>query len=478
MKKIALITITLILSINLASGLELAKVFTDNMVLQQNDTARFWGWGEAWKRIIITTSWGEADTVWSNGDKNWKAKVKTPTGSFEKHTITIQEFGINKDYSININKELGKVEFKNVLIGEVWLCSGQSNMQWNANAGIVSGETEIPAANYPSIRFFEVKKRISDYPQDDVAGGKWTECTPETMRAFSSVGYFFGKSLHEKLNIPVGLISDSWGGIPIDVAYPAEAVEDIPELFESSKGNNWYGAPFRLGTLYNGMTHPLHNYPIAGMIWYQGEGNTGVDPGLYAQKQEILIKERRKQFGENLPFYYVQIAPFKYDKKEPIGAIVRDQQRLAAQIKNSEMVVVSNVGDTTNIHPRNKLPVGERLANLAFKYHYKITGELVESPLFKKAYMENNKVFVEFSFSEGLHFKEGDKGYFELAGADENFISVAANANGNIISLDSNKVPNPKYVRFAFSDIATPLLLNRANLPASCFASQLIEEID
>lgn len=475
MKRIGIIAITLVLNLNFCYSLELSKLFTDNMVLQQNDTVCFWGWGKSWNKIVIATSWGVADTVWVNNENNWSAKIPTPMGSFEKHSITITEFGLNKDHSINKNDTCGNIGLTNVLVGEVWLCSGQSNMEWNANAGIETEKAEVPAANYPNIRFFNIAKRISDYPQDDLAGGAWLQCTPETMKSFSAVGYFFGKMLHNELNVPVGLISDAWGGIPIDVAYPAASVMDIDDLLESSKGNYWKGAPHRLGTLYNAMTHPLQNFSIAGMIWYQGEGNASVAPSQYARKQEILVNERRKQFGENMPFYYVQIAPFQYGKEEPIGATIRDQQRIASEINNSEMVVISDVGDTIDIHPRQKKPVGERLANLALKYHYKVNDKLVECPLFKTAYKEKKYVFVEFSFADGLYFKEGDIGNFELAGEDEKFVSVSAKIINNKVRLDTKKVKNPKYVRFAFSNTATPLLLNKSNLPASCFASQAIK---
>jgi sialate O-acetylesterase len=475
MKRIILLATLFFLGLTLSYGIEVAKIFTDNMVLQQNDSANFWGWGNAWNKILISTSWGETDTVWVNAEKSWKASVKTPAGSFENQSITITAYGINEDYSINMEQEFGTIRLQNVLIGEVWLCSGQSNMEWSPNSGLVTGETEIPAANYPNIRFFKVKKRVSDYPQDDLAGGEWTLCTSETMGAFSAIGYFFGKSIRKNLDMPVGLISDAWGGIPIDVAYPSAAVQEIPDLFESAMGNYWYGAPHRLGTLYNGMTHPLRSYAIAGMIWYQGEGNAGVHPELYARKQEVLISERRRQFGEHMPFYYVQIAPFNYNNEAPIGTIIRDQQRLASSFENSEMVVVSDVGDTLDIHPQFKKPVGERLANLALKYHYKLNDNLVESPLYQRAYKEKKYVYVEFSFAKGLHFKEGDKGYFEVAGADKEFVRVAAKVLKDKVRLDTKGVEDPLYLRFAYSDMATPFLLNEAGLPASCFSSQEIE---
>jgi len=274
----------------------------------------------------------------------------------------------------------------------------------------------------------------------------------------------------------VGLITDAWGGTPIEVHYSAESLKDKPLLYESSKkrGDSWDGAPRRLATVYNAMTYPLKNYSIAGMLWYQGESNVNADPDLYALKLENLVSERRKQFGTGMPFYYAQIAPYKH-KYENSTVIIRDQQRIAAsEIKNSGMVVISDIGDTANIHPKRKIQVGERLANVAMKYHYQVIDGLVLSPMFVKAYATGNDVWVEFSNAEGLHFKNDITNYFEVVGADGKFEKVKAIVVNNKIKLDVGQIVNPQKVRFAWSNTASPLLLNSAGLPASCFGEQVI----
>lgn len=457
-----------------AHGLELPLIFSDNMVIQQNDSLHIWGWGNSWNSsVAINASWGASDTVIINPEGRWNAYIKTPEGSFEVQSIQITELarkGSGKSISYSPGE---RIEIQNALVGEVWLCSGQSNMEMDSK-NIIGAKEEMAKANHPGIRFFEIAKRTSDYPQDDFSKAQWEVCTPKSMESFSAVGYFFGLSLKDLLNVPVGLISDAWGGIAIDAAYPGEAVKDSSILRESGyKQGYWDGAPSRPGVLYNAMTYPLRDYAIAGMLWYQGEGNVGVDPELYYRKQAVLVKERRKQFGEDMPFYYVQIAPYQYNNSK--SAIIRDQQRIAASINNTAMITISDIGDTLDIHPREKKMVGKRLADLALKHHYKAITKLVDPPLFKGAYMEKKKVIVEFTNSEDLHFEKGDQGHFEVAATDGIFVSVAAKVVKDKILLDTKRIENPVALRFGFSDTATPFLMNRAGLPASCFAAQEIE---
>ncbi len=462
-------------SFTTARGLELPLIFSDNMVIQQNGTIHIWGWGNSWNSsVAINASWGASDTVSINSEGRWNAYIKTPTGGFDVQTVLITELALNKSgENISYNPR-ESIEIHNILIGEVWLCSGQSNMEMDSK-NIIGSKEEIAEANHSGIRFFEIAKRTSDYPQDDFSEAKWDVCTPESMESFSAVGYFFGLDLKDELEVPIGLISDAWGGISIDAAYSMEAVKDSSILRESGyKQGYWDGAPHRPGVLYNAMTYPLRDYNIAGMLWYQGEGNVSVDPELYYRKQSVLVKERRKQFGEDMPFYFVQIAPYKYNNSK--SPIIRDQQRMAASIKNTAMITISDIGDTLDIHPRQKKIVGNRLADLALKHHYKAITILVDPPLFKGAYKEKNKVIIEFSNSEDLHFEKGDQGHFEVAAADGNFVSVTAKVAKDKILLDTKKIEDPVAVRFAFSDTATPFLMNSAGLPASCFAAQKIEK--
>lgn len=477
MNRILVIVLAVFFFSHSTKGVTLPKIFGNNMVLQQNASVHFWGWASGWKtKLLVTTSWGVSDTIQINAERNWNTKIKTPKGSFEKQSVIFQELSVGQGGILTLKEGFNtKIELKNVLIGEVWLCSGQSNMQMSSSE-IDGSEIQIPKANNPNIRFFSIENRISEYPQDDIGGGVWNECTPETMRSFSAVGYFFGLRIYKKLNVPVGLITDAWGGTPIEVHYSAESLKDKPILYESSKkrGDLWDGAPRRLATVFNAMTYPLKDFSIAGMLWYQGESNVNADPELYALKLENLVIERRKQFGAGMPFYYVQIAPYKHNI-ENSNVIIRDQQRIAAaEIENSGMIVVSDIGDTTNIHPKRKIQVGERLANVALKYHYQVTDDLVLSPMFEKAYATGNDVWVEFSHADGIHFDNGGADHFEVAGANGKFEKVKAIVVNSKIKLDAGKIINPQKVRFAWSNTASPLLFNNARLPASCFGEQTI----
>lgn len=451
-----------------AQTLQVADIFTDNMVLQQNDSVQIWGWSARSESIAIIPSWG--DTVFTNADAGarWKAKIHTPEGDYTPRSIIIQ--GDDPKETIIL---------RNVLIGEVWLASGQSNMYWpTGRLNIDDIESELSQKEMPRIRSFNVNLRASEYPQEHLFGS-WAVCTPDMILNTSAAGYFFAKNLNESLDVPIGLIVDAWGGTPIEFWYPFETFKDDPELVESAERIReqrvWPTSDPGAG--YNAMTYPIGNYSIAGIIWYQGEANV-FDPLTYARKMEILVSERRKQFGENLPFYFVQIAPYQYTSGERKAAELREQQTLSLKIPNTGMVVVSDIGDTTNIHPKDKKELGRRLANLALKHHYKTINELVDSPIFKSAKLIKNHVYVDFHNSEGLHFTGKERGYFEVAGQDGNYMTVKAEIIDNKVRLDTRKISQPQWVRFAFTNTATPVLFNGAGLPASCFAPNQIKDHD
>lgn len=469
MKKLSpfafLLSCLLALTIN-AGAVRLPSIFTDNMVLQQNSIVPIWGWSHPGEEITIITSWGDSLLVRADNSAKWRAELNTPPGSYTAHTITI---------SGNSKAEI--IFLRNVLIGEVWLASGQSNMEWtSAWLRVNDLEEEVGKANLPNMRFFKVSLRTSETPQDDLEG-KWAVCSPDVMQDISGTAYYFAKNIHTSLDVPVGVIVDAWGGTPIEFWYPEEAYQDNPELVESAlklEGNSWWPAS-QPGWGYNAMTYPLGNYKIAGILWYQGESNV-FDPFTYADKMEVLIRERRNQFGNNIPFYYVQIAPYKYNPDGENSAWIRDQQRLAQRIPNTGMVVTSDIGDTTNIHPSNKRELGLRMANQALRYHYKTINDLVESPVFESALIHNKYVYVSFKHAEGLHFSENERGYFEVAAEDEIYKTVSAKVDNSRIKLDTRKIDKPLWVRFAFTNLATPVLFNKAMLPASCFAPQKIKK--
>jgi sialate O-acetylesterase len=347
--------------------IKLPAVFGDNMVLQQNSEVAVWGWGDPGSEIKVTGSWNK-DTVKTKISNlaEWKVMLKTPSAG---GPFTV---------SLNGGEEL---ILKNVMIGEVWICSGQSNMEWSADMKINNGDEEIKNANHPNIRLFHVKKMGSETPQNNCFAG-WKTCTPETMRSFSSVGYFFGRHVQENLNVPVGIIEVAWGGTPAEVWVRPDLIDSDP-LLKACAGKletyDWW--PAKSGVVYNGMIAPLLPYGIAGAIWYQGEGNTG-SPESYRKLLKTLIENWRHDFGRDFPFYYVQIAPFAYGK-ETRAPLIREMQMQTMDVPKTGMVVVSDlVDDVTNIHPRNKQDVGKRLANWALAENYGVSGLVYKHPLY------------------------------------------------------------------------------------------------
>ncbi|MBS7254433.1 sialate O-acetylesterase [Flavobacterium branchiicola] len=448
----------LLISTTMMANVSLPNIFSDNMVLQRNTEVKIWGWGNPKEEIKLVSSWNnqEYKTVASN-QAMWEIIIKTPEagGPF---TISIKGYN--------------EVVLKNILIGEVWLCSGQSNMEMSASWGIDNGEEEMKNATNPNIRFFTVPKLTATNPQNNLLGN-WVESTPETMKYFSAIGYFFAKRLREDLkNVPIGLISSNWGGTPAEIWIPEEVVNNDPVLLENAKKLNEqeYG-PRQPGRAYNAMIYPIVGYKIAGTLWYQGESNVG--SLVYDKTLGALITSWRKEWKDDFPFYYVQIAPYKTGSNNFSNVTVRNSQRkLLNEISKTGMVLTSDISDTIDIHPKNKKSVGIRLANLALANTYKTNSNLVNGPLYKDFKTENNKAVVSFDYADGLHFTNKSANQFEIAGADGVFYSAEALIKNNQIILTSKKVPKPEKVRFAWGNTTQPDLFNKANLPASCFMTE------
>lgn len=430
--------------------------FSDGMVLQQQSEAPIWGKAEPDSSLTITADWLKESfsvTVTSHG--LWHAKLPTPKagGPF---TLTMTDGHQRK-------------QLKNILIGEVWLCSGQSNMEWSANMGIENGRLEIEAANHPNIRFFNVERNTSDTPLDRLTG-KWQICTPATMQNFSAVAYFFGRRLQEVLDIPIGLIQSAWGGTPAEVWIPQKAINENPVLLTASKLQKprlW--GPHEPGKTYNAMIAPLVPYKIAGFLYYQGESNVE-NAHAYADLLDTLIASWREAWNEPLPFYLAQIAPYDYEIPE-VGAIVRDaQRRVANQTPHCGLVVTSDIGNVNDIHPMNKLDVGLRFANLALNSHYQQETGLTSGPLFRKAWYNDGQVIAYFENDLELHTSDSQPPtHFELADESGVYHPAIAKVVENTIVLSSAAVKHPTHIRFAWHNTATPNLVNRAKLPASCF---------
>ena len=441
----------------LHANVSLPAIFTGNMVLQQNAEVRLWGWGKPLEKITVTTSWSN-DTLRTVADNqaNWEVKLPTPKagGPYE---ITIQGYNQRK--------------LSNVLTGEVWLCSGQSNMEWTAGMGIDNGEEEIKNANYPDIRFIKIGYRTAATPQVDAFSDGWEVCTPESMSNHSAVAYFFARKLQAELGVPIGLIDDNWGGTAAESWVPGKVFEADVMLAEAAKllkNEPW--ATDQPGIIYHAMVAPLTHFNIAGVIWYQGETNTA-NPLTYKELFSTLIKTWRSEWGYEFPFYFAQIAPWKGYGAGGSGALVRDAQRRTLEVPNTGMVVTSDIGNLDNIHPKNKQDVGLRMANLALKNYYKTTDVEASGPLYRSFEIEKNKIRIFFDHADGLQGRGGALTHFEIAGEDQVFQPAEAVIEGSTVVVSSKNVKLPVTVRFAMSNTAEPNLFNGAGLPGSCFTT-------
>nr|WP_299383952.1 sialate O-acetylesterase [Allomuricauda sp.] len=447
----------------LLAHLGFAKIWTpsiisDNMVLQQQSTVTIWGWTTSTgETLTITGSWNNEGVTAKAHQGVWSAQLQTPTagGPF---TLTIEGHE--------------KLLISNVLIGEVWIASGQSNMQWTPNMGLDNSEEEIQNSNYPEIRFFQVPQRKSSSPQDDTPG-EWSASSPETMQNFSSVAYFFGRKLHKNLSVPVGLISSNWGGTPVEVWIPEALIQKDKELAHAAKQLSefeWW--PKNPAETYNAMIHPLVNYNIAGAIWYQGESNR-VNAHSYYKSFPLLISSWRELWQKDFPFYFAQIAPFTYekDKKDIKAAVVRDAQlQTMLSVPQTGMAVTNDIGNLTDIHPTNKQEVGRRLALWALAKTYGVKDVTFSGPVYRSMEIKKNKIVLSFDHAaDGITAKGKTLNEFYVAGADKQFHLAKAKIQGNTIVVSSSQVKKPVAVRFAFYDKALPNLFNSAGLPASAF---------
>ncbi len=443
-----------------ADQIELPSFISHNMVLQQQSDVPFWGWIKTGKKVTVNCSWDNKDVVAIAGkDGKWKVEVKTPEAG--------------GPYSITINDDT----IKNVMIGEVWVCSGQSNMQWaldNTDGGL----EEIEKAAYPKIRFFYAARQLGDNPQDNCYGN-WVECSPKTARTFSAVAYYFGRKIYKELNVPIGLIHTSWGGSSAEAWIKKEVLEEDPDYqiyFDRQKERVLNAQPGILPLdqrspcrLYNAMIHPFIQFAIRGVIWYQGEANTG-EALLYEKLFPTLITNWRDDWQQgDFPFYFVQLAPYNYDVPM-VGALVRDSQRKSLSVPKTGMAVTMDIGNPSDIHPRNKLDVGERLALWALAKDYGKNNIVFSGPLYKTMQIEKNKVRIYFDYTGGgLMAKGRELTHFEIAGEDKLFYPGKALIDGQTVLVESEKVKNPRHVRYAFRNADEPNLYNQEGLPASSF---------
>lgn len=439
----------------------LPSIFGNHMVLQQNSQVSIWGWGKPGEEVTVSGSWNQQEVKTKiNSLGFWELKLSTPSYG-GPYTLTVKGYHT--------------IVLEDILIGEVWLCSGQSNMEWSARAGIHDAEQAVKEANQPKIRFFSVAHKTSDFPQLDLKGA-WSVCSPETMIDFSAVGYFFARRIQENIDIPIGLINSSWGGTPAEAWTSPEVIlqdEILNQAAQKLEEVPW--GPVKPGKIYHTMIAPLIPFEIAGVIWYQGESNTST-AATYAKLFGGMIQSWRKAWGKDFPFYFVQIAPWK-GYQGTSGAMLRDQQRLTlGTVPNTGMVVVSDIGDLEDIHPRNKKDVGIRLANWALYHTYGKKDLVFSGPLYQEMKLEGKKIRILFEYAEqGLVLRGKELTHFEIAGEDQKFVKAQAKIEGNTVVVASPDVKNPVAVRFAWSNTAEPNLFNKAGLPASCFRTDAWE---
>ncbi|HZV68702.1 MAG TPA: sialate O-acetylesterase [Saprospiraceae bacterium] len=432
----------------------LPSIFNDHMVLQQKSDIQIWGWSKTTEPVKVICSW-QNDTLTTAGDYkgDWKVTTHTPIAG---GPYTIEFIGYNH------------IILKDILIGEVWLCAGQSNMEWSASAGIDGGEEAIRNANQPQIRFFNVSHQTASSPQNDLRGN-WQTCTPETMKYFSAVAYFFGKKISDSLNVPIGLIESAWGGTPAETWVSESTIKNnlvLSDAYSKLVQEPW--GPIEPGLIYNAMILPLHKTRIAGAIWYQGESNIR-NASTYDHLLSALIRNWREQWGYQFPFYYVQIAPFNYGPGID-GVLIQDSQRKVLKVLGTGMVVTNDIGNPDNLHPPAKKAVGDRLALWALHETYQQKEIDYSGPIYSGMSIEENSIRIHFDHAgPKLISAKEVLDDFTIAGTDQKFYPATAIIDGPTIIVTNSLVKKPVAVRFAWNNGAVPRLFNSAGLPASCF---------
>jgi sialate O-acetylesterase len=459
---VAAVVAALALSGSVRADVSLPKIFGNHMVLQQESEVALWGKADKGEKVTATLGEATAEAT-ANDDGRWSLRVKTPKGSHEAKTLVVQ--GKNK------------IEFTDVLIGEVWVCSGQSNMEWTVQQSD-NPQEEAKNANYPQIRMAKVQHNAAEQPQDD-ANTSWVACTPQTVPQFSAVGYFFARKLHQELKVPVGMISTNWGGTIAEAWTSKATLESDPDFAPILERSQKFvpGNPNQASVLYNGMLHPIIPYTIRGAIWYQGESNRS-RAEQYAKLFPAMIGDWRKLWGQgDFPFYYVQLAPYKYDKQQDVpeqAELWEAQFKTLAAAKNTGMAVTTDIGNLNDIHPKNKQDVGLRLALWALAKDYGKSDLVYSGPLYESMSVEGNKIRIKFKHAEGgLQTKNKQPlTLFTIAGEDKKFVPAKAEIDGDTVVVSSDAVQKPVAVRYGWTEWAEPAaynLYNKAGLPASPF---------
>ena len=461
MRRIVLSLFIGLSTLTMSAKVRLPQFFSDGMVLQQQSECNLWGWAEPGKKVSISTSWDKKSfMVTARKDGLFSLKVKTPEAG--------------GPYFIGF-KDQDYVQLNNVMIGEVWICSGQSNMEMQMKGfkqQPVEGTTEeLLRCKDANLRLFTVKRHASLTPEQDVKG-QWNEANSASVREFSATAYYFGRALRQVLDVPVGLICTSWGGSACEAWMHPDWLKAFPKVNQHVTEADVEKLQQRCPTaLYNGQLKPLVGYTMRGAIWYQGEDNIP-RYDYYAPLMKAMVEGWRSDWKQgNFPFYYCQIAPYDYSL---IGwensQYLREQQAKAeTMIDNARMAVLMDAGLEYGIHPRKKRQAGERLALLALSNTYEQKG-LPDFATYKEVTFQNDTAVVSFDRSkEWVYFEHGPKSQnFEIAGADRVFYPAEAWVSRNRVYVHSDKVKAPVAVRYAFRDWVEGDLMHDG-LPVSSF---------
>ena len=489
------------MAVSAQAAVTMPSLFADHMVLQRNKPIPVWGWAEPGEQVVVKLE-GQEGTATADADGRWK--------------VAIGPMAAGGPYIMNVAAKSGTVNVADVLVGEVWICSGQSNMQWDVR-GTKDFDREKNLANYPNLRMFAVEQVAKETPQTN-CNGSWAVCSPDTVGSFSSVGYFFARKLHQDLGVPIGMLHTSWGGTPAEswttmeslkanpyyadilkrwdekmASYPTakaqfdqdlaaweaekKTAEDQKAEFTKPRPNGPWGPdhPWRPAGLFNAMISPLVPYAIQGAIWYQGESNAD-RAYQYRELFPRMIQDWRAAWGQgDFSFYYVQLANFMDRKPEPgdsAWAELREAQTKTLSLPNTGMSITIDIGEAKDIHPKNKQEVGRRLALIALNKDYgkqipysgPMYTAMARTSLGKKVLLRFDKDTLGMT-TLGKNKPTG----FAIAGPDRKFVWARTKVMRNKVIVWHPDIKNPVAVRYAWADNPDCNLINRAGLPASPF---------
>ena len=467
MKKISLAAVSMTLAALSVQAVELPDIISDNAVLQQNTKARLWGWAKPGRKVTVTPSW-DVKIYTAKADSKtgrWDVNVDTPEASFTPWTVTFDDGESPKTIS-------------NVLIGEVWFCSGQSNMEMPLRGfGIQpiegAGEAIAYSGKYPHIRMANVPKR-QEYDKPERVEGKWNVSSPAKAAEFSALAYFFARSLSDIINTPVGIINCAYGGSKLESWLPKEMLDTYPgyDMEAERSGAKTVDPWHRIGVLYNGMLHPLAGYTIKGFLWNQGESNVGLHNEYPSHKKDLVQLWRNEWGNPDLPFYFVEMPPWSYgDPQGDHAARFREcQHKAAVMIPNTGIVCTTDLiypHELEDVHASQKKTIGERLAFLAAAKTYGVEGIHTQYPTFKTVDYQGDKAVLTFDNAYGGLNPNRDIEGFEVAGEDKGFHPAKAVEDWDkfTITVSSPEVSDIKAVRYCFRNFAPGKLKDMLGLP-------------